>query len=566
MIATEIEKDPEIQDSCEKLAKYVAGLIGADKGEKLEDFWIVNSAAGESFDDLELAIIDIKNTQKMNTTAKSQKNYHMVISFKDEKPSLKALKDIEQEMAKALGFSEHQRVVGTHYNTGNFHMHIAFNKIHPETYNIHIPFQAYSKMSTICRKMEKKYNLAIDNGFEKTKEPGYEKPNKKAKDFEAKTWEQSFSAYVKENKEELEKGLKKAKNWQELHETFAKYDMEIKRKGNGAVITTKNGKGAIKASELSRNFSKAKLEEVLGQFQAPSPDIKIEPIKTYERKPLTKHKDTPKLWKKFNQEKKEAEALKKQGKSYKKKFGKKVYKSWKAYLLNEAYHDPLAAVIVYFQNKMIKALFSHAKMNDEDFKVIERSKADNGYITKEEREKNNKRCKEIMKNGINSPEDEKFLKEEKKRLEESIEFFEKNGANGDWASQKKARIEVMLILHNTPFEEREKDVLQKAEDGKFVKVDRQTAEYMGAFDETLTIDDVERARGKDIPEQNDEMEQTMEQKSKDGFVEIDSQTAEYIGAVEENFTIDDLEKIRKTKTQKEELQQTAKQIINGLEK
>src|SRR3546814_6539433 len=44
-----------------------------------------------------------------------------MVSFRDERPSPEALRDIEREFAQALGFGDHQRIAGTHINTENFH-------------------------------------------------------------------------------------------------------------------------------------------------------------------------------------------------------------------------------------------------------------------------------------------------------------------------------------------------------------------------------------------------------------------------------------------------------------
>ena len=74
------------KSSFRRLAKYIAGA--EDEGEKLSDFWIVNSNAGETIDDLDLAIIDIENTQSQNTRCRVDKTYHLLVSFKDEKPDL----------------------------------------------------------------------------------------------------------------------------------------------------------------------------------------------------------------------------------------------------------------------------------------------------------------------------------------------------------------------------------------------------------------------------------------------------------------------------------------------
>ncbi|KZM51802.1 hypothetical protein OA90_00335 [Labrenzia sp. OB1] len=118
------------------LAKYIAAA--KEKGEKLDQFWLSNCKAGDRLEALDTAIAEVRATQGMNQRSKADPNYHLVVSFAEgEKPDTDVLKDIELEFAKALGLEDHQRVVGTHTNTENFHMHIQFNLLHPEIFRMH---------------------------------------------------------------------------------------------------------------------------------------------------------------------------------------------------------------------------------------------------------------------------------------------------------------------------------------------------------------------------------------------------------------------------------------------
>ena len=240
------------------LARYIADA--RENGEKLDDLWIVNAGAGEDVKELDIAIMEIESQQAMNPRVQTDKSYHLIVSFREgEKPDTEALKDIDKEFAKALGFEEHPRVVGTHSNTDNFHMHIAYSRVHPETYKAHTPSHDYYVQEKVCREMEKKYGLEVDLGH--ADKLGENKISQAARDKEANTWEQSFHGYVLEHKEPLMKALEESKNWQDLHEAFNKYDLVIKARGNGLVIgnkaTNQHTKAQhIKASALDRSFSK----------------------------------------------------------------------------------------------------------------------------------------------------------------------------------------------------------------------------------------------------------------------------------------------------------------------
>ncbi|MFU2207927.1 relaxase/mobilization nuclease domain-containing protein [Solidesulfovibrio sp. C21] len=67
-------------------------------------------------------------------------------------------------MVTALGFEEHQRHCGVHKNTANLHMHVAYNIIHPERLTRHEPFRDYHTRDRVCRELEKRFSLMIDNG------------------------------------------------------------------------------------------------------------------------------------------------------------------------------------------------------------------------------------------------------------------------------------------------------------------------------------------------------------------------------------------------------------------
>ncbi len=184
-------------DNYRGLAKYIADASHA--GEKCLMAWAAGCWSG---DDYELAIKEIEAVQALNTRTRKEKTYHLMISFRpedEEKLTSEVLKEIESEFAKALGFQEHQRHCGVHKNTANIHMHVAYNMIHPEKLTRHEPYRDYRKRDIVCRTLEKKYGLAIDNGREQSQKD-HARNNEKAATYEAHSGQQSFDSYVKEKK------------------------------------------------------------------------------------------------------------------------------------------------------------------------------------------------------------------------------------------------------------------------------------------------------------------------------------------------------------------------------
>jgi Relaxase/Mobilisation nuclease domain. len=343
VIVKKIDKKPDVRDDYSHLGRYVAAA--REKGEKLDKFWIVKCDAGAGLDDLDTALIEIEATRAMKPGI-DDKTYHLVVSFhlgEQDKLSLEDLQDIERHFAEALGFAEHQRVAGTHINTDNFHMHVAFNKVHPFTHKVHTPHRDYATLSKVARAMEKKYGLQVDKGME-ARNP----VSAKARTYEARTWQQSFERHLQEHKSEILVAIAGAGDWRQVHEGLAEYDTVLRKRGAGMVFAQIGGKAAMKASALGRDCSLAALEKRLGPFQ-PAPERKPEdqakaaPRRPYLARPLTRHPGVDRLWRTYRQEKRSTF------------LGRHVFnlRSWKDYLLADAHKDALALAIIVTYKELL---------------------------------------------------------------------------------------------------------------------------------------------------------------------------------------------------------------------
>lgn len=352
MIATKIGKKSEVPDNYTRLGEYIAAA--EEKGEKLHQFWIRNCDAGTNVEDIDLALLEIEAVRRQKPDI-ADKTYHLVVSFRSgeqDKLTKDALMAIEAEYAKALGYGDHQRVAGTHINTDNFHMHIAFNKVHPQTLKVVTPHRDFKILAKVSREMEKKYGLAIDPGMTDGKERDPNKLSPAARDYEAHTWQESFQRHVLKHRGEILKSLGKAKNWQEVHKVLAGYDVSLKLRGNGMVLMSPDGQ-AMKASQLDRYCSKNKLEERFGMFKArqAKPRKNGEHLtKTklrYKSRPLVRHRDTPALWRRYLSTRK---TMPRQP-----SLAVRALRNWKMFLLIEAYQDPLAMVLILAHQELLRS-------------------------------------------------------------------------------------------------------------------------------------------------------------------------------------------------------------------
>jgi len=261
MISRHVPQKQE-NDDYRRLARYIAA---ADhQGEKSLIRWCAGCLAG---DDYALGTQEAVDTQAMNKRTTKEKTYHLIVSFRPEDEARltpEMFMAIEEEFAMVLGFSEHQRHCGVHKNTNNLHMHVAYNMIHPERLTRHEPYRDFIKRDSVCRDLEQRFGLAIDNGRGVEKEAP--QLNDIAATVEAHTGQQSFEGYANERRVRLLEALAQAADWEQVHAAFAGYGMEIKPHGNGLVIKDRNGDLAIKASRLDRSLSLSKMTKRFGTY------------------------------------------------------------------------------------------------------------------------------------------------------------------------------------------------------------------------------------------------------------------------------------------------------------
>ena len=69
---------------------------------------------------------------------------HWLFSWReDEQPTRAQVDELVDIFLKHMGLSEHQTVYGLHYNTKNYHVHIAVNRMHPGTLKVAQPFKGF---------------------------------------------------------------------------------------------------------------------------------------------------------------------------------------------------------------------------------------------------------------------------------------------------------------------------------------------------------------------------------------------------------------------------------------
>lgn len=272
------------------LANYISDAQSKD--HRLGQVLLTNCSAAT----LPAAIEEVLATQHINTRARSDKTYHLIVSFRaGEQPSADALKAIEERICAGLGYGEHQRVSAVHNDTDNLHVHIAINKIHLTRHTIHEPYYPHRTLAELCEVLERDYNLDRDNHI-----PNQRGAAARAADMERHAGVESLVGWIK--RECLEE-IRGATSWAELHQVMRDNGLELRARGNGLVIEAGDGTSA-KASTLARDLSKSALEARLGGFEAAPERREAQVKRSYLKRPVRLRIDTTELYARYKDEQK----------------------------------------------------------------------------------------------------------------------------------------------------------------------------------------------------------------------------------------------------------------------
>ena len=291
------KKTPNPKKSGSKAGR-VAGLtnyITAPENENSLEKCVHSEADNFLTEDLQSQQIEMI---ALSTTAVRSKDPidHYVLSWQEgETPTIEQAREAVQITMKHLGLEGHQVIWGLHDDTENVHIHIAVNRVHPETLKvveINKGFQnnAIQQAAAIVEKLQgwkthdkarfktdELGHLITDN---KNRPKVFEKPGKQqepsgpAKDKEIQTGEKSAQRIGIETAAPI---IATATSWADLHTKMQAAGMEYRRDGSGAKIFV--GDVGVKASDVvDRKNNFGALQKRFGIYQpANEKEIKNDP-------------------------------------------------------------------------------------------------------------------------------------------------------------------------------------------------------------------------------------------------------------------------------------------------
>jgi len=289
-------KQPRNGRTVSRLSKLVPYMLRG-KGEERCTWYMAGNLPGlDRREDAELAIDVMELLQEGNLRAKGNKTYHLVISFHPEDRRLgpAELEGVVRRAVRAAGLEEHQYIAVRHSEQEHEHLHVAVNKIHPETLRIHHPYQAIRVFQGLASAIEEELGLRrLDRTVGLYQ-------NHKARDFESHRGTESFSRWAKRRIGGTQK-LDGIPSWAALHQELSRFGVRLVPRGNGlAIVDATRSNLACKASALGRGWSKQRLCERYGNFVPGrgSAEVAREQVHAYVEQPLGRALDDG-LWREY---------------------------------------------------------------------------------------------------------------------------------------------------------------------------------------------------------------------------------------------------------------------------
>ena len=204
---------------------------------------------------------------------------HYIISWREgEQPSPAQIEEAVSIFVEELGVQAHQAIYALHKDTDNLHLHIAINRVHPDTlkcveinrgFDIEAAHRAIARIEHDQgwqREQNGRYQV-LENGElgREHNDPGKARqPDQRQRDMEHRTGAKSAERIAIEEGAPI---IKQSQTWEQLHHELSREGMRYEKTGSGATLFV--GEVGVKASSADRGASLSKLQKRLGPYQPP---------------------------------------------------------------------------------------------------------------------------------------------------------------------------------------------------------------------------------------------------------------------------------------------------------
>ena len=265
------------RSSFKDLINYCLGVTGHSKGAVLH-------IGTQNIHDIKTAAVEMESLAFESVRCKTPA-FHFILSWRPhESPTNEQVDEAVNIALTELNLQDCQAVWGLQSDTDNLHVHVAVNRVSPDTFKAIKPAGGFSKkaLERAARKIEfiqgweieQTGHYLVDNlGNVRNKDASEfisQGISQAARDIEAHTGEESLERFAKR---EIAPILEKAVSWKELHGSLAAHGFKLEVLGNGAVLQSSGI--TLKASSISRKSSFTQLKQRLGSYVPADEHLKI---------------------------------------------------------------------------------------------------------------------------------------------------------------------------------------------------------------------------------------------------------------------------------------------------
>jgi hypothetical protein len=217
------------------LARYL--LTGADGKHPERVAW--TAVRNLRSDRPEDAALQMRRTADLSTRVQVPV-YHISLNWSPEdQPTRQDMEETVDRVLRGLGLGEHQALLVAHNDTPHPHVHVMVNRVHPRTLKTWRNQHDRVRMRRILHPIEK------EKGWKVLRLPG--QALRPATERE--------SARIRHLALEP---LRTSQSWAELEERLREHRLYLRGRGRGLVVT--DGERFVKASDIHRGASRARLE------------------------------------------------------------------------------------------------------------------------------------------------------------------------------------------------------------------------------------------------------------------------------------------------------------------
>jgi hypothetical protein len=253
------------------LVDYISGLRASGEGEKVEHRGALNLLNIDHEGQVQ-EMIDLAETARRSP----QPVQHWIMSWREgEQPTAAQADTAVATFLEEMALSRHQAIYALHRDTHNWHLHLAVNRVDPETERVvtvnnrfdhEVAHRAIARIEHQqgWQREDRALYLMRDDGPPERARPREDRGREVsvgARDFEERAGARSAERIALEDAAPI---IRSAGSWSELHRALGAGGMRFDKKGSGAILWV--GDQAVKPSRAGRDCSMAALQKRLGAF------------------------------------------------------------------------------------------------------------------------------------------------------------------------------------------------------------------------------------------------------------------------------------------------------------